>query len=40
MTPGDERALVAEANMHLPGRQLDPAMVRRDLARLGEWSAS
>jgi hypothetical protein len=23
--------------MHLPGRQLDPAQVRRDLWRLSQW---
>ena len=34
---GDERRLIAEANMHLPGRQLDPGRVRRDLWRLSEW---
>lgn len=34
---GDERRLIAEANMHLPGRQLDPERVRRDLWRLSEW---
>lgn len=28
---GDERRLIGEANMHLPGRQLDPGMIRRDL---------
>ena len=28
---GDERRLISTANMHLPGRQLDPAQVRRDL---------
>jgi hypothetical protein len=33
----DERRIVAEANMHLPGRQVDPARVRRDLARLARW---
>ncbi len=33
----DERRLVGEANMHLPGRQIDPDMVRRDLARLERW---
>lgn len=33
----DERGLVAEANMHLPGRQVDPEMVRRDLGRLARW---
>ena len=34
---GDERRLIGDANMHLPGRQLDPAQVRRDLLRLREW---
>jgi hypothetical protein len=34
---GNERHLIARANMHLPGRQLDPKKVRRDLWRLGEW---
>jgi hypothetical protein len=34
---GDERRIIADANMHLPGRQLDPARVRRDLARLARW---
>jgi hypothetical protein len=33
----DERRLVGEANMHLPGRQIDPERVRRDLARLARW---
>lgn len=33
----DERRLVEEANMHLPGRQIDPEMVARDLARLARW---
>jgi hypothetical protein len=33
----DERHLISEANMHLPGRQVDPAMVRRDLRRLARW---
>jgi hypothetical protein len=33
----DERRLIATANMHLPGRQLDPAQVRRDLWRLQQW---
>lgn len=36
---GDERKLIAGANMHLPGRQLDPDQVRRDLRRLAEWEA-
>ena len=34
---GDERGLIAEANMHLPGRQIDPDQVRRDLSRLSRW---
>ena len=34
---GDERRLVDTANMHLPGRQLDPSSVRRDLWRLRQW---
>jgi hypothetical protein len=34
---GDERRLVSTANMHLPGRQLDPARVKRDLWRLSQW---
>jgi hypothetical protein len=33
----DERRLVGEANMHLPGRQVDPDRMRRDLARLAAW---
>jgi hypothetical protein len=33
----DERRLIADANMHLPGRQLDPEQVRDDLARLARW---
>jgi hypothetical protein len=33
----DERGLIAGANMHLPGRQIDPAEVRRDLQRLARW---
>jgi hypothetical protein len=33
----DERTLIGEANMHLPGRQVDPDRVRRDLARLSAW---
>jgi hypothetical protein len=33
----DERRLIGEANMHLPGRQVDPDRVRRDLARLATW---
>ncbi|HVS29730.1 MAG TPA: hypothetical protein VHE14_09275 [Solirubrobacteraceae bacterium] len=34
---GDERGLLARANMHLPGRQVDPRQVRRDLWRLSQW---
>jgi hypothetical protein len=34
---GDERNLIAGANMHMPGRQVDPDQVRRDLRRLEEW---
>jgi hypothetical protein len=34
---GDERRLIRNANMHLPGRQVDPGRVRRDLWRLSEW---
>lgn len=34
-----ERELIAEANMNLPGRQVDPGQVRRDLIRLREWRA-
>jgi hypothetical protein len=34
---GDEKRLINEANMHLPGRQVDPGRVRRDLWRLQMW---
>jgi hypothetical protein len=34
---GDERRLIQTANMHLPGRQIDPRQVRRDLWRLSQW---
>src|SRR3954462_9925959 len=33
---GDEERLIPNANMHLPGRQVDPGRVRRDLWRLAE----
>ena len=33
----DERELIGTANVHPLGRQLDPAMVRRDLAALKQW---
>ena len=34
---GDERRLISDANMHVPGRQIDPIQVSRDLLRLREW---
>jgi hypothetical protein len=34
---GDERRIIATANMHLPGRQVDPKQIKRDLWRLGQW---
>jgi hypothetical protein len=34
---GDEERLLRGANMHLPGRQIDPRQVKRDLWRLGRW---
>jgi hypothetical protein len=34
---GDERRLISESNMHLPGRQVDTRQVQRDLWRLGQW---
>src|SRR3954451_18731864 len=34
---GDERRLISTANMHPPGRQVDPKQVRRDLWRLQQW---
>jgi hypothetical protein len=37
---GDEREVIQVANMHLPGRQLDPDQVRRDLRRLEQWERS
>lgn len=33
----DERGLIDGANMHLPGRQVDPGRVARDLSRLARW---
>jgi hypothetical protein len=33
----DEARLIGRANMHLVGRQHDPAHVRRDIWRLAEW---
>lgn len=34
-----ERELISVANMHVPGRQVDPGQVARDLIRLREWRA-
>src|SRR5918997_1431961 len=34
---GDERRIITEANLHLPGRQIDPRQIQRDLWRLGRW---
>lgn len=34
---GDEGRLLASANLHLPGRQVDAAQVTRDLWRLSRW---
>jgi hypothetical protein len=34
---GDEQRLIKTANMHLPGRQIDPLQVKRDLWRLAQW---
>ena len=34
---GDERRVIGLANLHLPGRQVDPKHVRRDLWRLSQW---
>ena len=36
----DERGLIATANLHLPGRQHDPGMLRRDIAKLWEWEGA
>jgi hypothetical protein len=33
----DERSLIERSNMHLPGRQVELAQVRRDLVRLSRW---
>jgi hypothetical protein len=37
MIKADEERLIRDANLHLPGRQVDPQQVRRDLWRLREW---
>ena len=34
---GDEERLITQANLHLPGRQVDPRKVQRDLWRLRQW---
>jgi hypothetical protein len=34
---GDEQRLISQANLHLPGRQIDPRKVTRDLWRLRQW---
>jgi hypothetical protein len=34
---GDERRLISEANLHLPGRQIDPKQIQKDIWRLGRW---
>ncbi len=34
---GDERRLLASANLHMPGRQVDANQVARDLWRLSRW---
>jgi hypothetical protein len=34
---GDEERLLAQANLHMPGRQIDPRQVQRDLWRLRQW---
>jgi len=40
MIRADEHRLIRDANMHLPGRQIDPQQVRRDLWRLAEWEST
>jgi hypothetical protein len=40
MIRADEERLLRDANLHLPGRQVDPQRVRRDLWRLAEWERS
>ena len=37
MIRSDEEDLIKRANMHLPGRQVDPQQVRRDIWRLQLW---
>lgn len=35
----DEGSIASASNMHLLGRDVDPARVRRDLIRLSDWTA-
>jgi hypothetical protein len=37
---GDEERLISQANLHMPGRQVDPQAVRRDLWRLSRWESA
>jgi hypothetical protein len=37
---GDERRLLSKANLHMPGRQVDPSQIQRDLWRLSRWEQS
>jgi hypothetical protein len=37
---GDEQRLIGSANLHMPGRQVDPRKVQRDLWRLRQWERS
>lgn len=37
---GDERRLLSNANLHMPGRQVDASQVQRDLWRLSRWEQS
>jgi len=37
---GDEQRIIEEANLHLPGRQVDPKKVQRDLWRLRQWESA
>jgi hypothetical protein len=37
---GDEQRLIGSANLHLPGRQVDPRKVQRDIWRLRQWERS
>jgi hypothetical protein len=36
---GDERAVINDSNLDLPGRQFDPAKVRRDLRLMRHWES-